>query len=470
MRVVNLYNTLTRKKEEFVPLEAGKAGIYSCGPTVYAYAHIGNMRAYVFADILRRIMEYAGYDVTHVMNITDVGHLVSDGDDGEDKMEVGKRRENLDAWGLAEKYTEAFFGHAAKLHIRKPQIVCKATDHIPEQIAMIEKLEAGGYSYVTDDGVYFDTEKFAHYGDMAKLDIEGLQSGKRIDDSGKRNKTDFALWKFSPKDAQRDMEWDSPWGKGFPGWHIECSAMSSKYLGEQFDIHTGGIDHIPVHHTNEIAQSECASGHAPFVKYWLHCEFLSMDDSVKMSKSKGDVFTVDTLIEKGYDPLALRYLYLTSHYRNPVKFSYASLDAVAVALKKMTRNILSLRSAADENIVLSEKAKAYQTRFSAAVCDDLNTAIGLAELHAVLSDNDLADAEKYALATEFDLVFGFDFANMADETNEDAPPEVLDLVAKRNAARDAKDWAEADRLRAAITEKGYNIEDTAEGVKIVKAS
>jgi cysteinyl-tRNA synthetase len=470
MRTVYLYNTLTRKKEEFVPLEAGKAGIYSCGPTVYAYAHIGNMRAYVFADILRRIMEYAGYDVTHVMNITDVGHLVSDGDEGEDKMELGKRRENLDAWGLAEKYTDAFFGHAAKLHIRKPQIVCKATDHIPEQIAMIEKLEAGGYTYVTDDGVYFDTTKFAQYGDMAKLDIEGLQSGKRIDDSGKRNKTDFALWKFSPKDAQRDMEWDSPWGKGFPGWHIECSAMSSKYLGEQFDIHTGGIDHIPVHHTNEIAQSECASGHAPFVKYWLHCEFLSMDDSVKMSKSKGDVFTVDTLIEKGYDPLALRYLYLTSHYRNPVKFSYASLDAAAVTLKKLTRNILSLRSAAEKNVTLSEKAKAYQERFAAAVCDDLNTAIGLAELHALLSDGDLSDAEKYALATEFDLVFGFDFADMADDSKEETPPEVLDLVAKRDAARQAKDWAEADRLRAAIAEKGYAVEDTADGAKIVKAS
>ncbi|TVQ84208.1 MAG: cysteine--tRNA ligase [Micavibrio sp.] len=470
MEQIRLYNTLTRKKEPFEPLEAGKAGIYSCGPTVYAYAHIGNMRAYVFADILRRIFDYAGYDVHHVMNITDVGHLTSDADEGEDKMEIGKRRENLDAWGLAEKYTEAFFDHAEKLNILKPHIVCKATDHIPEQIDMIRKLEAGGYTYVTDDGVYFDTAKFDRYGDMAKLDIEGLQSGRRIDDSGKKNKTDFALWKFSPEGSKRDMEWDSPWGKGFPGWHIECSAMSSKYLGEQFDIHTGGIDHIPVHHTNEIAQSECATGKAPFVKYWLHCEFLSMDDSVKMSKSKGDVFTVDTLIEKTYDPLALRYLYLTSHYRNPLKFSYHSLDAAAATLKKLMRQIAGLSKSAEENAQLSEKAQDYLRRFTTAICDDLNTAVALAELHAVMSDKDLSDAEKYALATKFDPVFGFGFADVQEEAQSDAPPEILDLVEKREAARHSKNWAEADRLRAAIAEKGYVVEDTPDGAKLVKAS
>ena len=468
MHAVKLYNTRTRQKDVFTPLEEGKAGIYSCGPTVYAYAHIGNMRAYVFADVLRRVFDYAGYDTNHVMNITDVGHLVSDGDDGEDKMEVGKRRENLDAWGLAEKYTEAFFAHAKKLHVQVPHIVCKATDHIPEQIEMIKQLEEGGYTYVIEDGVYFDTEKFDRYGDMAKLDIEGLQSGKRIDDSGKRNKTDFALWKFSPKDAQRDMEWDSPWGKGFPGWHIECSAMSSKYLGEQFDIHTGGIDHIQVHHTNEIAQSECATGKAPFVNYWLHCEFLSMDKDSKMSKSKGDVLTVDVLQDKGYDPLVLRYLYLTSHYRNPLKFSFKSLDMAATTLKKLVKNILKLRAVEDASVVLSDKAKEYETRFMDAVCDDLNTAVGLAELHAVLGDHDLSDAEKYALVSKFDLVFGFDFAGMEEETAEDTPADVLDLVEARENARKNKEWAEADRLRDEIVAKGYSIKDGADGVEVMK--
>ncbi len=466
MQKIYFYNTRTRKKEEFRPIEQGKVGIYSCGPTVYAYAHIGNMRAYVFADSLRRMFELIGYDVKHVMNITDVGHLVSDADDGEDKMEVGKKLEGLDAWGLAEKYTKAFFKHAEKLHIKKPHVVCKATDHIKEQIEMVKKLEDADYTYIIDDGVYFDTSKFAEYGKMAKLDIEGLQLGARIDSAGKKNKTDFALWKFSPKDTKRDMEWDSPWGRGFPGWHIECSAMSSKYLGEQFDIHTGGIDHIPVHHTNEIAQSECASGKEPFVNYWLHCEFLSLDKDTKMSKSKGDVLTIDSLEEKGYSPLAYRYLLLTSHYRNPIKFSFDSLKMAKKTLRKLQKHILSIKKNAKDIVALSDIAIKHKENFLNAICDDLNTAKALAELHAVIADKDITDSEKYELIKYFDLALGFDFVNMQENKDIDIPAEILDLVAMRDEARQNKNWEESDRLRDKIIGLGYELKDTANGAEV----
>ena len=462
---VTFYNTRTRSRQEFKPLVPGKVGIYTCGPTVYHHAHLGNMRANIFADLLHRVMEHAGYAVTHVMNITDVGHLVSDSDEGEDKMEVGKKREGLDAWGIAEKYTASFFDHCDKLNIQRPDIVCKATDHIEQQITLVKKLEDRGLTYVIDDGVYFDTAKFNDYGAMAKLDIEGLEGGKRITDMGKKHKTDFALWKFSPKDAQRDMEWDSPWGRGFPGWHIECSAMSMHYLGEQFDIHTGGIDHIPIHHTNEIAQSEAATGKAPFVNIWLHNEFLQFGEQVKMSKSKGETLTVDTLIDKGYDPLAFRYLMLTAHYRNPVNFTWDSLDGAQATLRRLQKNARHLSDTVGEGEKLSPKATDIKNQMDAALFDDLNSARALAELHGMLGDSAISDGDKYKVLQDFDTIFGLDL--FAVQTL-DIPADITLLAEARMAARAEKDFAEADRLRDEIASHGYNVEDTPEGFKIVK--
>jgi cysteinyl-tRNA synthetase len=461
---MQFYNTRTRTKEDFTPIQDKKVGLYTCGPTVYHHAHIGNMRAYVFADLLRRSLELAGYNVNHVMNITDVGHLVSDGDDGEDKMEVGKKREGLNAWQIAEKYTDSFFSHCEKLNIKRPTTVCKATDHIEQQISLVKALEERGLTYVIEDGVYFDTSKFQSYGEMAKLDIEGLQGGARVVDTGKKSNTDFALWKFSPKDAVRDMEWDSPWGKGFPGWHIECSAMSMHYLGDQFDIHTGGIDHIPVHHTNEIAQSEGATGKAPFVNYWLHCEFLQFGDQVKMSKSKGDTLTIDSLEDKGYDPLAYRYLMLTAHYRSPVKFTWESLDSAQKTLKRLRVQAIAIQSEANGK---SQETTAHIDTFKNALLDDLNSAIVIAELHAVIGDQNLSAPEKLYILNVFEdtLQIGL----FQKEAKANIPADVTELAQARKAARDNKDWAESDRLRDAIANKGFVVKDTPDGFEIKKA-
>tara|TARA_B100000686_G_scaffold354606_1_gene465772 strand:+ start:2367 stop:3758 length:1392 start_codon:yes stop_codon:yes gene_type:complete len=460
---VKFYNTRTRNKDIFSPIVPGKVGLYTCGPTVYYHAHLGNMRAYVFADLLKRVLLLADYDVNHVMNITDVGHLVSDGDDGEDKMEVGKAREGLNAWQLAEKYTQSFIGFCEKVNILPPSTMCKATDHITEQIALVQQLEDRGLTYKTDDGIYFDTSKFQSYGDMAKLDIEGLEGGKRIADTGKKSLTDFALWKFSPADKQRDMEWDSPWGKGFPGWHIECSAMSMHYLGDQFDIHTGGIDHIPVHHTNEIAQAEGATGKAPFVNVWLHCEFLQFGDNVKMSKSKGETLTIDTLIEKGYDPLAYRYLMLTAHYRSPVKFTWESLDAAQKTLSRLRSKACALVQGDAKD---SRKVKDLTDAIKGHLFDDLNSAAALADIHNMLSDNDIDDAVKRRVLIKFDETFGLEFFKSADAA--DVPAEILDMAAARQQARADKDWAESDRLRDAIADAGYQVKDTPDGFEVVK--
>ena len=325
---LKLYNTLTRKKEDFKPLNDKEVGIYTCGPTVYNYAHIGNMRAYIFVDILVRYLRYSGYKVKHVMNITDVGHLTSDSDTGEDKVEKEAQKEGKTAWDIAKNYEKAFFEDSEALNIKKPDIIVKATDLIKEQISFIQKLEEKGFTYVLNDGVYFDSSKIKDYGKLAKLDIEGLRAGERVDIRGKKNKTDFALWKFSPKDKKRDMEWESPWGKGFPGWHLECSAIGLKYLGEQFDVHTGGIDHINVHHTNEIAQGEALTGKTP-AKYWMHSEFLLTGDT-KMAKSRGNLVRVTDL---GVDPLAYRMLILQANYRDPLNFTDESIKAADTALK-----------------------------------------------------------------------------------------------------------------------------------------
>lgn len=463
---LKLYNTRTRQKDVFTPITANQVGLYSCGPTVYFHAHLGNMRAYLFADLLKRVLRLAGYDVKHVMNITDVGHLVSDGDDGDDKMEVGKKREGKNAWQIAEKYTDSFIDFCAKLNIDLPQgdLLCRATDHIQAQINLVKALEDRGLTYIIDDGVYFDTSKFKSYGEMAKLDIEGLEGGKRVADAGKKAITDFALWKFSPQDQQRDMEWDSPWGTGFPGWHIECSAMSMHFLGDQFDIHTGGIDHIPVHHTNEIAQAEGATGKAPFVNYWLHNEFLQFDEDTKMSKSSGKILTVDDLIDRGYDPLAFRYLMLTAHYRSPAKFSWDNIDAAQKTLERLRTKANSLGDVGEAQS--SPLAENYIKNIKEALFDDLNSAAALAEVHGLLANDDLSPQNKKFILNEFDDLFGLEFFKA--EQQADIPADIISLADARKTARDNKDWAESDRLRDEIAGKGYSVKDTPDGFEVTK--
>ena len=462
MPTIKLFNTWTRKAEAFKPITEGEVGIYTCGPTVYHNAHIGNMRAFIFADVLRRTFDYAGYKVNHVMNITDVGHLTDDGDLGEDKMLVAMRREGLNAWDIAKKYTEVFFEHAAKLNIRKPDHVPCATDHIKEQIDMVQKLEEKGFTYKTSDGVYFDTSKLDDYGYLARLDIDGLQAGERVDMGEKKNLTDFALWKFSPKDAQRDMEWDSPWGVGFPGWHIECSAMSARYLGEHFDIHTGGIDHIPVHHTNEIAQSECAHG-KKFVNYWMHVAFLNLKDGAKMSKSSGKFLTVDAFEDEGISPLAYRYLCLTTHYRMGMDFDWDSLKAAATGHRRLCERVQKLADGQSlDSVELSEAALAHKAKIDEALFDDLNTAKALGHLFTMLDADDVSDLEKAKLASLVDSIFRIDILSYAPP-KADVPAEVQAMLEARNAARKDRDFAKADQLRDEITALGFVIEDTAQG-------
>ncbi len=462
-QVLNFYNTRTRQIEEFKPLKSGHVGIYSCGPTVYSYAHIGNMRAYIFADILRRSLEHFGYKVNHVMNITDVGHLTDDGDDGEDKLEVGSRREGVDAWAVAKKYTEAFFAHAKLLNIQPVTTVCKATDYIPEQIQMVKELEAKGYTYNTTDGVYFDTEKFPRYADFAKLDVEGLEHGHRVEAGEKRAKTDFALWKFSKPEEKRCMEWDSPWGRGFPGWHIECSAMSVKLLGKQFDIHTGGVDHIPIHHTNEIAQSECATGLSPFVRYWMHGEFLIIEDAAKMSKSLGNILTVGTLQEKGFNPLAYRFFVLQTHYRKQLKFSLEALSAAQRGFERLLMSISRLEGDEGVDVGGDSRALDYLAQFNGALASDLNMPQAMAIIHAVVDDGGLSGAAKKALLQKMDFVLGLGLFAGVETTQTGIPAELESLLAQRNAARKAKDWKESDRLRDEITSRGYEILDSPSG-------
>ncbi|WP_300557113.1 cysteine--tRNA ligase [Maricaulis sp.] len=470
---VKLYNTMSRATEVFDPIEAGQAGIYTCGPTVYHHAHIGNMRAYVAADVLVRTLRLSGLNVKHVMNITDVGHLTSDEDEGDDKMEVGAAREGITAWDIAERYTVSFFEQSEKLNIKRPNIVCRATDHIAQQITMIEQLEEKGFAYKTDEAVYFDTTKIDDYGKLARLDLEGLRGGERVDLGAKHSKTDFALWKFS-RGEKRQMEWDSPWGVGFPGWHIECSAMSAHYLGDQFDIHTGGIDHIPVHHTNEICQSECATGKAPFAKYWLHSEFLRLLDDIKMSKSSGDFLTVFELENRGYDPLAFRLLCLKAHYRTAMKFSWDVLDGAATQYRRMRLAVTALLDQGDADAVADtaadEATARYDTLIRSALYDDLATPVALTHLQAAIGDDTLSAAQKLSLVKTFDGVFGLSLMEpFVEESGSDAGEDVQAMLEARQQARKDKDWAEADRLREAIAAAGYVIVDTPDGPKLEAA-
>lgn len=457
--VLKLYNTLTRKKETFKPIKDKEVGMYSCGPTVYWYPHIGNLRTYLFSDFLKRVLEYNGYKVKHVMNVTDVGHLTSDADEGEDKMEKAATREGKKAEEIANYYWGVFRGEFKKLNIIEPDIWCKATEHIKEQIALIKKLEEKGFTYKTDDGIYFDSSKLKDYGKLAMLDVENLKAGKRVAVGEKKNKTDFALWKFSEEPGKRQQEWNSPWGIGFPGWHIECSAMSMKYLGEHFDIHTGGEDHIAVHHTNEIAQSEAATG-KKFVNYWLHGAYL-MFGGEKISKSKGGLYTLEELEKKGFNPLSFRYMCLTTYYRKPLNFSLDILQYAENSFQRL-RNIISKIRNSDEK-VSAKKIESAKKEFLEIINDDLNSSRGLAYLWEILRDERLNDAEKYKLAIEFDKVFGL---KLGEEEEVEIPEEVEKLLEERKKARKNKDWKKSDLLRDKINKLGFDVADTEEGMRV----
>jgi len=465
---IQLFNTLMRKKEKFIPLEQGKVKMYCCGPTVYLYAHIGNFRTYVFEDVLRRVLEFNGFKVKHVMNITDVGHLTSDADTGEDKMEVGAEREKKTASEIAEFYTKAFFEETEELNILKPTIVCKATDHIADIIELVQKLEKKGYTYVIDSGVYFDTSKLEDYGKLTGMNFERLnetlKAGARVEfDPQKKNITDFGVWFFSPKDKKRQMEWDSPWGVGFPGWHAECSVMSMKYLGETFDIHCSAIDHVPIHHTNEIAQSEAATG-KKFVNYWLHAAFLVFGKETKMAKSEGKIITVKNIIEKGFDPLAFRYLCMTAHYRSELVFTWESLQAAQNALFTLREHVRKLSENLEDKLLLSNKAAEYSEKFLEAVNDDLNMPEALAIVwKLVRNERELSNQEKYKLLLEFDKIFALDLAR--EMAREELPKEAEELIRKREDARKTKDWKTADKIREQLKAMGIIIEDTPQGIR-----
>ncbi len=452
---LQLYDSYQRRLRRFAPLHGDQVGMYACGPTVYDYAHIGNLRTYIFEDVLRRTLEFCGYGVKHIINITDVGHLTSDADTGEDKVEQGARRSGRSAWEIAQHYTRAFQDDFRALNILPPTIWCRATDHIAEQVADIAEIERQGFTYITSDGVYFDTAKLPTYGHLARLDAVGLAAGARVDIGEKKHATDFALWKFSPKEQARQMEWDSPWGVGFPGWHIECSAMAVKYLGTQFDIHCGGKDHIPVHHSNEIAQAEVCHG-TTLANFWLHGYFLETEQA-KMSKSRGETLRLKTLIERGYDPLCYRYLCLTAHYRSDLKFTWESLDSAVIALDR-------LRSKAASWGEPGQPDAATLADFSREVYRDLNTARALAVLWAMVK-SDLPAAVKKATVLHLDRILGLDVGDWQPAEIE-IPAEVAALATARAQARQNRDWREADRLRAAIHDLGFEIDDCADGERV----
>jgi cysteinyl-tRNA synthetase len=452
---LKVYNTLTRKKETFKPINKKEVGMYSCGPTVYWYQHIGNLRAYIFADTIKRILKYNGYKVKHVINVTDVGHLTSDGDEGEDKIERAAKRENKSAKEIADYYLKIFKIDLNKLNILEPDIWCKATEHIKEQLKLIKKLEEKAYTYKTEDGIYFNTSKFKDYGKLAKLNIENLEAGKRVGLKEKKNKTDFALWKFSEEPGKRQQEWDSPWGIGFPGWHIECSAMSSKYLGEQFDIHTGGEDHIPVHHTNEIAQSECAFGKNPWVKYWMHVSFLTFKGE-KMSKSSGRIAKLSELENQGFKPMNYKYFILTGHYRKQLNFTEENLENAKNSYERL-KNIIS--EIKDDKKINEE----YLKEFEKAINNDLDTPKALQVLWELVRDEKAQG--KFQTIKKMDEVFGL---MLLEKEKVEIPNEIKKLAEEREKARVEKNWKKADEFRNKINKLGFLINDTAEGWEIKK--
>jgi len=450
---LHLFNTLGRKKQEFKPIKKKTVGLYTCGPTVYDYAHIGNLRSFVFEDILKRVLQYNNYKVKHVMNITDVGHLTSDADEGEDKMEKGSRRTGKSAWEIANFFTLSFKKDLADLNIIFPNTWCKATDHIQEQINLIKKLEKKGFTYQTPDGIYFNTSKLRDYGKLADLRHQDLRAGYRVDMGGKKNPSDFALWKISPKLTKRQMEWESPWGIGFPGWHIECSAMSVKYLGQPFDIHCGGIDHISVHHTNEIAQSEAAND-KPMANYWLHNEFLNLENA-KMSKSDGNFITLQTLMEKGYSPLVYRYFLLQAHYRKQIIFSFEALDSAQKGLE----HLYAVARTLDKKIKTTNETK---EEFLNYINNDLDTPGALAFVWEKMKNKEL----DLKTLLKFDEVFGLKVKENLKESLVKIPAEVEKIIKERNIARENKDWGKSDDLRKKLESLGYKVEDGKDGTKI----
>lgn len=456
---LKLYNTLGKKKQKFKPLKKGKVGIYSCGPTVYLYQHIGNLKSYTNWDILKRTLKYNGYNVKHIMNVTDVGHLTSNDDTGEDKIEKAAKKEGKKAEDIAEFYFEKFREDFEKLNIIFPDKWPKATNHIKEMIGMVKNLKKKGFTYETSDGIYFDTSKLEDYGKLAKLDIDELEAGKRVDMKEKKNKTDFALWKFSENPGERQQEWKAFGRMGFPGWHIECSAMSSKYLGKQFDIHTGGEDHISVHHTNEIAQSETAFGKKPWVIYWLHSAFLTTKGE-KVSKSKGGLYTISDLEEKGFRPLSFRYFVLNGHYRTQLEFSLKALKQAQDSYKRLKNIIKNLKW--KENAKINKK---YLERFEKEINDDLNTPKALAVLWELLRDKKIRSGGKLKTIEEMDKIFGL---KLLEKKEIEIPEKIKELAEKREKLRKKGAYEEADKIRKKVKKLGFYINDTKKGWEIVK--
>jgi len=459
-----LYNSLTRKKEEFTPINRGEVGLYTCGPTVYNYAHIGNLRTYIFEDILKRVLEYNGYAVKHVMNITDVGHLTGDRDMGEDKMEKGAAREGKSAWDIADFYTRAFKKDIAELNILEPDIWVKATDTIPEQIDLVKALEERSFTYRTTDGIYFDTSKFKDYTKLSHQNLDALQEGARVErNPEKRNPTDFALWKFSPPNSSRQMEWESPWGVGFPGWHLECSAMSMKFLGDQQDIHCGGTDHLDVHHTNEIAQSEAATG-KPFFNFWMHGAFLIIQGGKKMAKSEGNFLTIENaFLNNDINPLAYRFAAFLTHYRKPMEYSDEGIEAARNGLLHLQNQVRQVGAAGvDSGHSINMD---FKNKFFEAINDDLNMPRAMALIQEMLKSN-VRDTEKRATILDFDRVLGLRLAQLDKE--HALPEAVQKLVDARLKAREDKDFATSDQLRAEIEMLGYQVQDAKDGMKVVK--
>ncbi|OGM05681.1 cysteine--tRNA ligase [Candidatus Woesebacteria bacterium GWB1_43_5] len=475
---IYLTNSLTRKKEKFVPLRQGlrlssaerpqgkpiEVDMYTCGITAYDHAHIGHGRKYVNDDLLRRVLTMAGFKVKHVQNVTDVGHLVSDADEGEDKLEKGAKKTGKTVWETAEFFSKSFYDSMDKLNILRPSIICRATEHIKEQINLIEKIIANGFAYDAAEAVYFDVARFKNYGALFGQKLEEKRVGVREDvkrGESKKHPADFALWfKRVGRFADHTMHWGSPWGDGFPGWHIECSAMSIKYLGEQFDIHTGGEDHLSIHHPNEIAQSEAATGKSPFVKYWIHYAFLTIDGA-KMSKSLGNYYTVEDVVKKGYDPLALRYFYLTAHYKKPLNFTWEALGGAQTALNKLRVYALSLKSEKERTVLSEEKQKKideYRESFLKAVSDDLNMPRALAVVWGLLKSN-IPSRDKYDLLINFDEVLGLGLSTVSP-IEVKIPPKIASLMKERNDLRKRGKFADADKIRLEIEKAGFVVRDT----------
>ncbi len=472
---IYLHNTFSGKKELFTPLVPGNISMYNCGPTVYNYVHIGNLRSYVFADTLRRMFEWNGFKVTQVINITDVGHLVSDGDYGEDKMEKGAMREGKTAQEISKFYTESFFDDLEALNISLNDITFpRATAYIAEQIEMILALEKGDYTYKTEDAIYFNTEKFPEYKNLFGIDRSKLnEEFARVTPlASKKNHLDFALWKFSHQEEKRQQEWPSPWGIGFPGWHIECSAMSKKLLGVTFDLHTGGIDHVPVHHTNEIAQSLCANK-APFVHYWMHNAFLTVNEGDKMAKSGENFIRLESLRERNIDPLAYRYLLLTARYSSPLQFSWQALEGAQTARKRLQTFVSKVAS--DTSMIsrmvrkiLSIYGEEYKKRFNKYINDDLDFPKAVALVWEVVKDEKITDVEKSQLICDFDTVLGLRLGEKNKNEVVEIPTEILSLVTARDLARTAKDFPQSDQIRDRIESLGFEVKDTEKGTEVKK--